>query len=97
MKTNKFSKLFYAAMAALLMTGCNADDYYGQPQPDNNNSRSLTIEVTTSDVSGSRASYSTGGGTAKETFVAGDEIGVYGMNGSTLIANNVKFTLTAQR
>ena len=97
MKTNKFFKLFIAAMTAFLLTGCSSEDYYNHDESaSNQRGQQLTIEVTTENGKGTRASYSTGGGTAKETFVAGDEIGVYGMNGGTLIANNVKFTLNAE-
>ena len=97
MKTKRFSKLLFAAMAVLSMTACTEDVFDGQEPSSGVNGQKLSIEVYTgSDFAGTRASYVTSGGTVKESFVKGDEIGVYGMNGTTLIANNVKFTLNEE-
>ena len=97
MKTMRFSKLLFAAMVAVSLGSCAADEFEGQSPVTPKDGQKLSIEVTTgADQALTRSTYATSGGTVKETFEVGDEIGVYGLNGTTLIANNVKFTLNAE-
>ena len=93
----RFSKLLFAAMVAVSLGSCAADEFEGQSPVTPKDGQKLSIEVTTgADQALTRSTYATSGGTVKETFEVGDEIGVYGLNGTTLIANNVKFTLNAE-
>ena len=97
MKTKYFSKLLFAATVLLTLGSCAADDFEGQNPSPSGNGQTLAIEVSTgSEMAGTRATYTTSNGVAKESFVEGDEIGVYGMNGTEVFANNVKFTLNAE-
>lgn len=91
MKTRFFSKAFFAALTALATAACTADDFEGEGRPQTQ-VRTLSIEVTTSSPE-TRAEYATSGGTIRETFSDGDQIGVYGLNGTEVIADNVKFTM----
>lgn len=97
MKTRIFSTFLLAAMIGWALSACTADEFEGSGSNHPVNGKTLSIEVTTgSSQSLTRSTYATSGGTVKETFETGDEIGVYGLNGSTLIADNVKFTLNAE-
>ena len=100
MNTNRFSKFFFSALlgiAAYGLSACTADIIENGKNENGQTAQTLSIEVITpSAVNKTRAGYATSGETIKESFVEGDEIGVYGMNGSELIANNVKFTLNAE-
>jgi len=80
--------------ALILMTACSKDEQEIGQTP---KMQKLSIEVTMgSDGQGNetRASYATWSNTIRESFVEGDEIGVYGMNGTEIVASNVKFTYT---
>ena len=97
MKTRIFSRFLFAVMVAVSIASCTADEFEGQTSGMPKDVQKLSIEVTTgSDQALTRSTYATSAGTVKETFETGDEIGVYGLNGTTLIANNVKFTLNAE-
>lgn len=97
MKTRIFSRFLFAVMVAVSLGSCTADEFEGQNSGTPKDVQKLSIEVTTgSDQALTRSTYATSAGTVKETFETGDEIGVYGLNGTTLIANNVKFTLNAE-
>ena len=97
MKTRIFSRFLFAVMVAVSIASCTADEFEGQTSGTPKDVQKLSIEVTTgSDQALTRSTYATSAGTVKETFETGDEIGVYGLNGTTLIANNVKFTLNAE-
>lgn len=97
MKTRIFSTFLLAAMIGWALSACTADEFEGSGSNHPVNGKTLSIEVTTgSSQSLTRSTYATSGGTVKETFETGDEIGVYGLNGTEVIANNVKFTLNAE-
>ena len=97
MKTRIFSKVLFAVMVGWCLISCTADDFAEKGTGNPTDIQKLSIEVTTgSDQASTRSTYATSSGTVKESFEAGDQIGVYGLNGTTVIANNVKFTLNAE-
>lgn len=101
MRKRLFTKVLMAAALALSMGACTADEFEGGDSAKTpSGGQTLSIEVTGTgmEVSGgsTRSTYATSGGTVKETFEVGDEIGVYGLNGSEVIADNVKFTLNEE-
>ena len=84
MKTKRFSKFFFSALlgiAAYGLSACTADIIENGKNENGQNAQTLSIEVITpSAVNTTRAGYATSGETIKESFVEGDEIGVYGMH-----------------
>jgi|GEM_PF-2342213 len=92
--------LFAAAVLAIgTMTSCSDEDFFSSGNnegdgylhveveenfPENENDKNAITSKTT---------YGISSGILKTYFSEGDAIGVYGMNGTTLIASNVRFTL----
>ena len=85
---------FLTAIAAVLMTACSVDEFEKNESPQN--SGTLRIQVTTEEVSPkTRVAYSKENDIITASFTEGDEIGVYAVNGTTVVASNIKFTLNA--
>ena len=101
MRKRFLSKVLLAAAAILTLGACAADEFEGGNggnTPARGQSLSIEVSGVGMEVSkgSTRSTYATSGGTVKETFEVGDEIGVYGLNGSEVIADNIKFTLNEE-
>ncbi len=91
----RFKGFFLGLAAAVCLTACTSEDIEvgGGSRPVS--SGALKIEVTAEDGgngASTRTSYSMDDGIIKATFVEGDQIGVFAVNGTTVVASNICFT-----
>ena len=90
----KIKNFLFGLLAAGCLSACSTDDLEGSSP--SYSGKDLKIEVTTeTDQGGTRTTYSMDEGIIKATFVEGDQIGVYAIDGTTIVKDNIPFTMNS--